>query len=1152
MPNIQYPDATGQSLTDFIGTLPNVCQWGAKPDCIYTEGGSVTASDNTLTMPAGTFSDDPKKANYAAVGKRVLIFGAGSGADPETYLRSSAAVFDGATSDAVLVSADCQSATKIKVGVAARLYGITWSLYGADAPNYSDESSVHGPIVTAIQGQDFHTIATPTKRYYRVKFKNTVSGEVGTAYAGLVAYGRVLGTTIASYTSSTSIELTDAPSASISNAHVVFGTDNTVAIQKALDTVGARNAFLGGADGGMSLLLPAGAYLISSMLTVPKRVELKGHSSTASILVADASIWPAYDADYGRAPTGGSPMVQLGPLVADHGVPNPDFGMASGCRLVDLRLDAKHAVGSMGVYSESVQENSGIIRCTIIGWTSKGIRFHWYGCQHWMMDDLWIFPSDTCYQNDDAIGLELDTTIDPNPIRKATVYANGGYCADYGTAVRFTNCNADINQIHTENAKYGVYFDTGSNGTIWNNSPHPLVTQGIRINTSNAVYVVNSGANGSLYNIWDETLAIGFIENSISQYAASGGQSPIRFRGNNFYPLLDIMEVIPGAHVNGNSTIAFDRYGHIRLDGGDKTAPNVLTLCSLNYAASNQGGWLAVNSRPKGYPNWEQTSTNAETQAMFMRLGAQLFELRFGDAANALGTNPGTRALSVSPTEVKMNRLWFWDTEELGFGNNLGTHRMRLTQGDTNQAIFYWQRSQDSGSTWANLVKGFLADDVVQVLGAMRLYDGAIYLTSYAGDPNTHVSAPAGSACFDTNGAFWGKTGTGATGWVQSLVSSAWVAGDNFWKIGQGANNHLAMGWTYNATPASAYADIYTASYNNPLRIDAQSLILGSQATGMKVGVGGAPSTKFHIYSAANADLVQTIESASTSAVTVCLKFIRSTTGAASLWWLGTGVNSDSGFHLYDYPSTKYRLSVLRSGYVGVNYATPTAEMVLNRDGSGIQSPELLFLSNTTTVGSLRFNGTDFELSSPYSNANIVLSPAGTGRVKFGTLAQGAALLLKDNGCSFSMQLGDATPKFTVDSTGSITLCLNASIAGTLSFGASTSMTASRPMLTNGSKLVVSGLIDLSSASFVAASAIVTGMPILYWDGEKCGGLDYVSVARGGTGATEAAGARAGLNAAENGAPSGGAATLTLYGPNTNGSISFNSSGSITGSVNPT
>jgi hypothetical protein len=86
----------------------------------------------------------------------------------------------------------------------------------------------------------------------------------------------------------------------------------------------------------------------------------------------------------------------------------------------------------------------------------------------------------------------------------------------------------------------------------------------------------------------------------------------------------------------------------------------------------------------------------------------------------------------------------------------------------------------------------------------------------------------------------------------------------------------------------------------------------------------------------------------------------------------------------------------------------------------------------------------------------------------------------------------------------------------------------------------------------VAASGIVTGTPILYWDGTKCGGIDYVSVARGGTGATDAAGARGQLGAAESGTPYGGGATLTLYGPHTDGSITFNSSGSITGSVNPT
>jgi hypothetical protein len=70
-------------------------------------------------------------------------------------------------------------------------------------------------------------------------------------------------------------------------------------------------------------------------------------------------------------------------------------------------------------------------------------------------------------------------------------------------------------------------------------------------------------------------------------------------------------------------------------------------LCSLNYGQAVQGGWFAVNSRPKGYPYWEKTSTNAEDQAMFMRMGAQLFEVRFG-AADSDPAWEGTHVYEVA------------------------------------------------------------------------------------------------------------------------------------------------------------------------------------------------------------------------------------------------------------------------------------------------------------------------------------------------------------------------------------------------------------------------------------------------------------------------------------------------------------------------
>ena len=85
---------------------------------------------------------------------------------------------------------------------------------------------------------------------------------------GAGAAGAVLSTTIASYTSSTEVELTDAASTTVSGAVYYYATDDTTEIQAAIDFV--FNA------GGGELFFPKSSYLFSSTLTVGQRVFMVG------------------------------------------------------------------------------------------------------------------------------------------------------------------------------------------------------------------------------------------------------------------------------------------------------------------------------------------------------------------------------------------------------------------------------------------------------------------------------------------------------------------------------------------------------------------------------------------------------------------------------------------------------------------------------------------------------------------------------------------------------------------------------------------------------------------------------------------------------------------------------------------------------------
>lgn len=736
MPN--FTDSAPRALSDKLGENPSVLDFNVKCDLVIANDGVATASDATFTSASATFKSSD-------IGKRIVIYGAGANTGRESFLREGTGVPSTTSTNTVVsgTSLDCQSASKLILAVAAATNSIKYSLFGANAADYSDEVSILGPTTVAAAAWDYQTVTSPTKRYYRVKVQDAVGGTHGTVYITLVAFGYLHGTTIASVTDAHTVELAAPAAATLSGARWYYGTDDTVAIRKGVDSVLARLDISGG-DGGGSLYFPPGQSLISGTITIPKKIELRGANMAASAIFADAESWP--DGDY---------MVSLGDAT--------DYSPAIATRIVDLRLNGNYAPCS-GVYSQQAQESSGIIRCSIVNWRYKGIRFYYYGCQHWTLEELWVFPSSIAINDASVIGIELEQTISSNPINKATVYGQGGYSAGKGTAIRILNCNVALYDIHTENALKGVHFDTGSNGTITNNTGHPLVDSSVYIATTNDVAVQNSSANGSKNNVWDAVAGAGIVDSRVSQYLC--GAAPYYFRGPS-NSSARILNIVPGNFSSGVPTTFFDGRGGLATDGATPANPNVVTLNPINFGGAAQGGFLSVNSRIASFPNWEKTSTNASNLAMFVRLGASLFEVMFGSAANTGGTDPGTRAFAVDATKAILNRLWFQYGEELAVGNDSGLHRLRLTHQDTNQARFIIQRSQDSGSTWGDIAKFHLDTDKTELLGDLYLKAGAAAIIVVSGDPSGSVSIGPGTLALSTDGTLWFKTDSGTTGWIQ-------------------------------------------------------------------------------------------------------------------------------------------------------------------------------------------------------------------------------------------------------------------------------------------------------------------------------------------------------------------------------------------------
>ena len=128
-------------------------------------------------------------------------------------------------------------------------------------------------------------------------------------------------------------------------------SNDTAAIQAALDAAGSGKWPL---IGGM-VLMPRGTYMISSPLVVPFRVALVGVGRDATTIKALES----FPVD--------KELVRLGDLTGDIG---------EACRIENLTVDCNNVSGSTGIYSERINEQSGVYRCLVQGFGAYGVRIN--------------------------------------------------------------------------------------------------------------------------------------------------------------------------------------------------------------------------------------------------------------------------------------------------------------------------------------------------------------------------------------------------------------------------------------------------------------------------------------------------------------------------------------------------------------------------------------------------------------------------------------------------------------------------------------------------------------------------------------------------------------------------------------------------------
>lgn len=523
----------------------------------------------------------------ADVGKVIGIFGAGTTGGTVVPIFALPMV-DAPTSDSwtvmkdysgtVPVALDTLGSLSARFTVTCRFNDIEWEVFGSNASDFSGETSVHGPAPVVIAdgevgGRDLHIIATaPTYRYYRIKTRNLVAGETAHGFGHATCFGYLHYSTIASVTSPVEIEMSDAASVSIATAQAYYGTLDDDAIEAGLRTM-ARLAV--GSEVGGVLHLPTGGYLVSRTVVIPNKVQLVGEG-LCSMIIADPGAFAA-----------NTPIVQLG----DDNAPG-----AYSCRIENAYIYCNEVPGSIGVYSEKVQERSGARCVDVQRFGKKGYWFYGFGCQHFQMEQCGAGPGSQTVGDDAAIGIHLESAISANQINRCTTFGNPSI-SPYGVGIKLSNgSQCSLSDIHTESSYNGIEITGGSAAQIFTHTPGPGVVRGIVVSADSTARIDDGGTS--------------LVDEGNSKKYASSLQGPVTI-GNETTRLAG--KSAQGGDVwyaeNNGQNVRINRLGRLEIDAGNRQAPNILVFgAGPNFGGPNQGGFIGVNSQAAAYPDWIQVS----------------------------------------------------------------------------------------------------------------------------------------------------------------------------------------------------------------------------------------------------------------------------------------------------------------------------------------------------------------------------------------------------------------------------------------------------------------------------------------------------------------------------------------------------------------
>lgn len=319
-------------------------------------------------------------------------------------------------------------------------------------------------------------------------------------------------------------------SLSVINAKTQFGAKGdgftdayasiTAALAQALVKVAVTNDYNdGGGQVGAIVYLPPGNYVVSNTIIVPDRVMLMGAGTNATMLSAmGPNIHLSGFPD-------NAPVARLGGVNLDTGTTD-----VYGCRIENMMVHGQSATGSVGIYSEGPNENSGLRNVWVAGAGDVGIHFVRAGSGNPPAD----FGIDTvtagCIAGGaGAIFLEnISGHFIATNIKVGTGTPNTGY----GIKIGRTG-SATLIGVHAENCDIAI--DAGNDtqqsaGTIIGLTCHPSVNTAVRVRNTPTTCdweIIGLSAGGATNSVIDDIAGITLTDQYVSRYRTNKSRAYI-------------------------------------------------------------------------------------------------------------------------------------------------------------------------------------------------------------------------------------------------------------------------------------------------------------------------------------------------------------------------------------------------------------------------------------------------------------------------------------------------------------------------------------------------------------------------------------------------------------------------------------------------